>query len=207
MAGRQTKMMFRRDPPDHTRMRRQVYKAFTPKAAKEMRPRLQALVDEALEQMAAKGEAELIGDFAYLLPLVVISEMLGMPRGDDERIRGWSQAITKAIDPSLSEAETEASIAASDAMSEYLLGVIADKRRRPDEALLSVLISIQQQGSELSEEELVDQLMLLYIAGHETTVNLIGNGTRPAEAPGPARAAAARSGARGERHRGAAALR
>jgi cytochrome P450 len=99
-----------------------------------------------------------------------------MPRGDDERIRAWSQAITKAIDPSLTEEETEASIVASDAMSEYLLGVIAEKRRRPDDALLSALIAIQQQGAELSEDELVDQLMLLYIAGHETTVNLIGNG-------------------------------
>jgi cytochrome P450 len=177
MEGRQSKMMFRRDPPDHTRMRRQVYKAFTPKAVKEMRPRLQALVDEALDRMVAKGEAELIGDFAYPLPLVVISEMLGMPRADDEHIRGWSQAITKAIDPSVSEEETEASIEASDAMTDYLLGVIAEKRRRPDDDLLSLLIAIQQRGSDLSEDELVDQLMLLYIAGHETTVNLIGNGT------------------------------
>ena len=177
MEGRQTKMMFRRDPPDHTRLRRQIYRQFTPKAVKELRPRLQAIVDQALARMAEKGETELIEDFAYPLPLVVISEMLGMPRGDDEMIRAWSQAITKAIDPSITEEEMEASIAASDAMSEYLIEVIETKRKQPGDGLLSLLISIQQQGSDLSEAELVDQLMLLYIAGHETTVNLIGNGT------------------------------
>jgi cytochrome P450 len=171
MAGRQTKMMFRRDPPNHTRLRRQIYRAFTPKAVKELRPRLQALVDQSLERLA------LIEDFAFPLPLVVISEMLGMPSGDDALIRGWSRAITKAIDPSISDEDLEASIQASDDMSEYLIRVIEAKRKQPDDALLSLLIDIQQSGDDLSEEELIDQLMLLYIAGHETTVNLIGNGT------------------------------
>jgi len=177
MAGRQTKMMFRRDPPDHTRMRRQIYRAFTPKAVKLLRPRLQALVDQALDRIAEKGETDLIEDFAFPLPLIVISEMLGMPPGDDALIRGWSRAITKAIDPSISDDELEASIQASDDMSEYLIGIIEAKRKRPDEGLLSLLIDIQGKGDDLSEDELIDQLMLLYIAGHETTVNLIGNGT------------------------------
>jgi cytochrome P450 len=177
MAGRQTKMMFRRDPPNHTRLRRQIYRAFTPKAVKELRPRLQALVDQSLERLAEKGETDLIEDFAFPLPLVVISEMLGMPSGDDALIRGWSRAITKAIDPSISDEDLEASIQASDDMSEYLIRVIEAKRKQPDDALLSLLIDIQQSGDDLSEEELIDQLMLLYIAGHETTVNLIGNGT------------------------------
>jgi cytochrome P450 len=144
---------------------------------KQLRPRLQALVDQALDRIAEKGETDLIEDFAFPLPLIVISEMLGMPPGDDALIRGWSRAITKAIDPSISEDELEASIQASDDMSEYLIGIIEAKRKRPEEGLLSLLIDIQGQGDDLSEDELIDQLMLLYIAGHETTVNLIGNGT------------------------------
>ena len=177
MGGRQTKMMFRRDPPDHTRMRRQVYRYFTPKAVKALRPRLQALVDENLDRLAEKGETDLIHDFAFPLPLIVISEMLGMPRGDDGIIHAWSHAITKALDHSISDADMEASVHASNDMAEYLIDVIEAKRKRPVDDLLSFLIGIQQKGAGLSEDELVDQLMLLYIAGHETTVNLIGNGT------------------------------
>ncbi|MEN8183563.1 MAG: cytochrome P450 [Myxococcota bacterium] len=177
LAGRQTKMMFRRDPPDHARLRRQVYRSFTPKAVKELRPRLQALVDQTLDRLAEKGETELIQDFAFPLPLVVISGMLGMPPGDEALIRGWSHAITKALDQSISNEDFEASIEASDQMADYLIGVIEAKRRNPDKDLLSALIEIEKQGAGLSENELVDQLMLLYIAGHETTVNLIGNGT------------------------------
>ena len=177
LGGRQTKMMFRRDPPDHTRLRRQVYHDFTPKAVKALRPRLQALVDEHLEHLAEKGEADLIHDFAFPLPLIVISEMLGMPRGDDGLIHAWSHAITKALDQSISEADEKASVDASNDMAEYLIDVIEAKRKRPADGLLSSLIAIQQQKEGLSEDELVDQLMLLYIAGHETTVNLIGNGT------------------------------
>ncbi len=177
MDGRQTKMMFRRDPPDHTRLRRQIFRQFTPKSVKELRPRLQALVDQSLDRLAEKGETDLIEDFAFPLPLIVISEMLGVPRGDDALIRGWSHAITKAIDPSVGEAEVEASIAASDAMVDYLIEVIDTKRKSPEDDLLSLLISITGEEDQLSEAELVDQVTLLYIAGHETTVNLIGNGT------------------------------
>jgi cytochrome P450 len=177
LGGRQTKMMLRRDPPDHTRLRRQVYSRFTPKAVKALRPRLQALVDEALDRLAEKGETDLIRDFAFPLPLIVISEMLGMPRGDDALIHAWSHAITKALDQSISEADQEASVQASNDMAEYLIDVIEARRKRPADDLLSVLIGIEEKGEVLREDELVDQLMLLYIAGHETTVNLIGNGT------------------------------
>jgi cytochrome P450 len=177
MEGRQTRMMFRRDPPDHKRLRRQIYKEFTPKAVRRRRARLEALVNRTLDRLADKGETDLVEDFAFPLPLDVISDLLGLPEGDEALIREWSQAITKAIDPAVSEADVDASIVASDAMNEYLLGVIADKRKRPDDALLSALIAIADGSDQLSELELVDQLTLLYIAGHETTVNLIGNGT------------------------------
>ncbi len=176
MEGRQSKMMFRRNPPEHTRLRRQIYKQFTPKAVRQRRPRLQALVDQTLDRLAEKGETDLIEDFAFPLPLAVISDLLGLPPGDEAAIRGWSQAITKAIDPAVTDAESDASIVATDAMYEYLLGVIGQKRKSPDDALLSVLIGIADSTDQLSELELVDQLTLLYIAGHETTVNLIGNG-------------------------------
>jgi cytochrome P450 len=176
MEGRQSKMMFRRNPPEHTRLRRQIYKQFTPKAVRLRRPRLQALVEQTLDRLAEKGETDLIEDFAFPLPLAVISDLLGLPPGDEAAIRGWSQDITKAIDPAVSEADVDASIVASDEMNEYLLQVIAQKRKSPDDALLSVLIGITDESDQLSELELVDQLTLLYIAGHETTVNLIGNG-------------------------------
>jgi cytochrome P450/CRP-like cAMP-binding protein len=176
MEGRQSKMMFRRNPPEHTRLRRQIYKQFTPKAVRTRRPRLQALVDRTLDHLAEKGEADLIEDFAFPLPLAVISDLLGLPPGDDAAIRGWSQDITKAIDPAVTPAEVDASVIASDAMNDYLLEVIAQRRKSPDDALLSVLIAIADETDQLTELELVDQLTLLYIAGHETTVNLIGNG-------------------------------
>ncbi len=165
------------DPPDHTRLRRLVSKAFTPKMVHELRPRIQALVDDALDAMAARGEADVIGDLAFPLPFTVISEMLGMPDGNRDEVRGWSHTLTKTLDPILSPEEVDAALAAANNMQSHIQDVLAWKRDHPADDLLTGLIAAEDEGDRLSEIELLDQVLLLYVAGHETTVNLIGNAT------------------------------
>ena len=165
------------DPPDHTRLRRLVSKAFTPKMVHELRPRIQALVDDALDTMAARGEADVIGDLAFPLPFTVISEMLGMPDGNRDEVRGWSHALTKTLDPILTPEEVQAALSAADNMQAHVQEVLAWKREHPADDLLTGLLAAEDEGDRLSELELLDQVLLLYVAGHETTVNLIGNAT------------------------------
>jgi cytochrome P450 len=169
--------MLNRDPPAHTRLRRLVSKVFTPRAVERLRPRIETLVDEALDRAEDRGGLDLIADLAFPLPFVVISEMLGMPEVDRDQLRSWSGTLVRALEP-MSEPEVILAIAeAGDNMRELVSGIIDDKRRAPADDLLSALIAAEDQGDVLSDEELLDQVMLLYIAGHETTVNLIGNGT------------------------------
>jgi len=165
------------DPPDHTRLRRLVSKAFTPKMVQSLRPRIEALVTEALDVMAARGRADVIGDLAFPLPFTVISEMLGMPEGNRDEVRGWSHTLTKTLDPILTPDEVQAALAAADNMLTHVQDVLAWKREHPADDLLSGLLAAEDEGDRLTEEELLDQVILLYIAGHETTVNLIANAT------------------------------
>ncbi len=167
------------DPPDHDRLRRLVSKAFTPKMVESLRPEVERLVAEALDAVVARGTGtmDLIADLAFPLPFTVISEMLGMPTGRRDELRTWSHAVVKTLDPIITVDEARDAVAASDAMIEYVLEVIAMKRRAPADDLLSALIAAEEDGDMLDEQELLDQVILLYIAGHETTVNLIGNGT------------------------------
>jgi cytochrome P450 len=171
--------MLNLDPPDHHRLRRLVSKVFTPRMIEELRPRVQQLVDEHLDAALAAGTAvDLISGLAFPLPFVVISEMLGVPEGRDRsQLREWSGAIVKTFDPILTREETFAAFDAIDAIRLYLEEVIAWKRSNPSDDLLTALIAAEDDGDRLSEIELIEQVMLLYIAGHETTVNLIGNGT------------------------------
>jgi cytochrome P450 len=165
------------DPPDHTRLRRLVSKAFTPNMVRSLRPRVQELVDGMLDEMAVHGEADLIHDLAFPLPFTVISELLGMPDSDREKLREWSHTMTATLDPIFTVDQAKAAIVASDHMLEHVLAAIAWKRAHPADDLLSALLAAEEDGDVLSEDELLDQFVLLYIAGHETTVNLIGNGT------------------------------
>jgi cytochrome P450 len=165
------------DPPDHTRLRRLVSKAFTPKMVNELRPRIQELVDQALDVMAARGDADVIGDLAFPLPFTVISEMLGMPDGNRDEVRGWSHTLTKTLDPILTPEEVQAALAAADNMQAHVQHVLAWKRDHPADDLLTGLLAAEEEGDRLTELELLDQVLLLYVAGHETTVNLIGNAT------------------------------
>jgi len=176
MTDRGTRSMLSRDPPDHTRLRKLVTKAFTPRVIEDLRPRIQTLVDEMLDDAAARGEIDVISQFAFPLPFAVISEMLGVPASDGEQLREWSGLIVRSLEP-LVDADTIRAIAdASDKMFDHVSDLIAQQRKRPTEGLLAALIAAEEQGDVLSDEELVEQVTLLYIAGHETTVNLIGNG-------------------------------
>lgn len=164
------------DPPDHTRLRRLVAKVFTPKAVEDLRPRARAIVDEHLDVVADAGGMDVIADLAFPLPVQVISEMLGMPEGDRDQLREWSHLLAGTLDPILPPEHIRAAFEASGLMADYMRGVIADKRSDPQDDLLSALIHAEDEGDVLSEDEVLDNVILLYIAGHETTVNLIGNG-------------------------------
>ena len=169
--------MLRADPPDHTRLRRLVQKAFTPRVIADLRPLVEQLVDTALDAFDTTGTVDIIGDLAFPLPFVVISRMLGMPETDAARLRDWSHTMTKTLDPILSDDEIRAASDAEERMNAFLLDVFEWKRSEPADDLLTALIVAEDAGDVLSDEELLAQVSLLFIAGHETTVNLIGNGT------------------------------
>jgi cytochrome P450 len=178
-----THNMLNLDPPDHHRLRRLVSKVFTPRVVEELRPRVQELVDEHLaaagaDRGSADDEFDLIAGLAFPLPFIVISEMLGIPEGRDRfQLREWSGAVVKTFDPILTREDQLAAFDAIDNIIAYTNEAIAWKRVHPGGDLLTALVAAEDEGDRLSEQELVEQVMLLYVAGHETTVNLIGNGT------------------------------
>ena len=174
---RGSRAMLNLDPPDHDRLRRLVAKAFTPRTVEELAPLCRRIVDDALDAAEARGGLDVIGDLAFPLPFTVISEMLGMPLDRRDDLRAWSAALVKTLDPIISPDEVEAALDAGDAMTAYVRAVIETKRATPGDDLLSALITAEDHGDVLDEQELIDQVVLLYVAGHETTVNLIGNGT------------------------------
>lgn len=166
------------DPPDHTRLRRLVSKAFTPRAVERIRLRTGELVDDILDDLATRDEpVDLISELAFPLPFTVISEMLGMPEGDRDQLRSWSHTITQILDPLLAMEHTEEIFAASDRMHEVVRDAVAWKRTRDDDDLLTGMIRAEDDGDMLDDNELIDNVTLLFLAGHETTVNLVGNGT------------------------------
>ena len=170
--------MLAQDPPDHTRLRTLVSKAFTPRVVERLRPKIEVLVDAALAGAARRGGLELIDDLAYPLPVSVIADMLGVPRHDWQRFRDWSRVLVSNLDPmTMRDPDRIAALlAARDALNDYLRGVVAERRREPRDDLISALIAVREQGEVLSEPELIVMTNLLLVAGHETTVNLIGNG-------------------------------
>jgi cytochrome P450 len=165
------------DPPDHTRIRRLAQQAFTPRRVETLIPRVQALVDDMLDTVAPRGEMDVIADLAFPLPFAVISEMLGMPEHDRTELRAWSHTLVKSLEPIVVPDEFPEIMEAGDRITEHVEAAIAWKRRHPADDLLTALIAAEEQGDRLSPAELRDQVVLLYLAGHETTVNLIGNGT------------------------------
>ncbi|HTV99833.1 MAG TPA: cytochrome P450 [Streptosporangiaceae bacterium] len=168
--------MLDRDPPDHTRLRRLVSKAFTPRAIEALRPRITGLVDGMLDRMAAEGSVDLVDALAFPLPFSVIAEMLGTPPADHERIRQLTGTVVRSLEPVADPELVRAIMAANEEMSQIAADMIAWKRANPADDLLTALIQAEDDGDVLDDDELVAQTLLLYIAGHETTVNLIAGG-------------------------------
>ncbi|GAA3103615.1 cytochrome P450 family protein [Streptosporangium carneum] len=161
------------DPPDHTRLRRLVSKAFTPRRVEGLRPRIQEITDELVDAMAARGEADLIDDFAFPLPITVICELLGVPSQDRDTFRDWSGTL---VSPALDEGQVRRRQEVNLAIRAYFSEIIAERRAAPRDDLISALVAARDDDELLDDQELLATLTLLLIAGHETTVNLIGNG-------------------------------
>ncbi|MEV7617169.1 cytochrome P450 [Streptomyces sp. NPDC089799] len=165
--------MLRSDPPDHTRLRRLVSKAFTARRVAAMRPRIQALTDRLLDGIVRDGRADLVADFALPLPVTVISELLGVPVDDRLDFQRWTdRMITRGEAPVDPEVVDEA----WQHMRAYITGLIRDKRSAPGDDLLSALITARDEEQQLTEDELIAMVFLLLAAGYITTVNLIGGG-------------------------------
>jgi cytochrome P450 len=165
------------DPPDHTRLRTLVNKAFTPIAIGRLRSRVEELTEQLLDRVTSTGELDLVEDLAYPLPVTVICELLGVPAQDQIRFRAWSGALVHLLDPLVATDTLQRALAARTALRTYLGGLVAQRRAHPADDLLTALVAAEDQGHRLSEPELVSMCLLLLIAGHETTVNLIANGT------------------------------
>ncbi|MFD0593911.1 cytochrome P450 [Catellatospora coxensis] len=162
--------MLSNDPPAHTRLRRIVSSAFTARRIADLRPDVQRISDELLDGFAGRDEVDLIGEYAFPLPLAVICELLGVPMDDRDSFRAWSNTI---IASALAQGDA---LAAATAMNDYVRELVERKRAQPDHALLSALVTAADDGERLTEDELTSLVFLLLLAGHETTVNLIGNG-------------------------------
>ena len=166
--------MLNRDGDDHRRLRRLVSKAFTPRMIEQLRPRIQEIADALIDQVSAAAEMELVSEFAFPLPITVIAELLGVPAADRESFREWSGAM---VSPALAAEELEQADALLGAFVQYLLALFAERRQTPGEDLVSALVAVEDGGDTLSEQELSSMVALLIVAGHETTVSLIGNAT------------------------------
>ncbi len=164
--------MLARDGEDHRRLRSLVQQAFTPKRVAALRPQVQRYADELLDAVIPRGHMDLVADFAFPLPTSVILAMLGVPVDDRDRFRAWSNAL---ITPVLDAATADEAVRLLTQFTDYLRELFAERRRAPQDDLLSGLLAAEEAGDRLSEDELFSTMVLLIVAGHETTVNLIAN--------------------------------
>ncbi len=167
-----------RDPPVHTRLRKLVSKAFTARTVEQLRPFIEKRTDELLTAAADRGRLEVVADLAYPLPVAVISEMLGVPHEDHDRFARWSAVLAKGLDSLMSEpdpAERAVQMQAGDDFRDYFTELAEQRRAEPRDDLISALVVAEEAGDRLTMDELTSTALLLLIAGHETTVSLIGN--------------------------------
>jgi cytochrome P450 len=174
----ETRPFLFRDPPEHTRLRGLVSKAFTPRMVEGLRPRVEAMVDELLDAACERREIDLVRDFAYPLPIQVICEMLGIPATDRDRFSELSAVLARGLDPEFLQPDgaTEKQFASVVAFAEYFFPLLEERRRAPGEDLLSQLALAEEAGDALTEAQMLSTAILLLVAGHETTVNLISGG-------------------------------
>lgn len=162
--------MLNLDPPDHTRLRALVHKVFTPRMVEDLRPRIAAIADDLLDEMAGQSEADYIASFAFPLPIIVIAEMLGIPAADRDQFRKWAKSLLFSGD----EDDNRESLME---FGLYMNALIDDRHDNPQDDIISGLVQAEEDGDKLDRMETMSMLFLLLVAGHETTVNLIGNGT------------------------------
>ncbi len=164
------------DPPDHTRLRRLVSKAFTPRSIERLRPHVQELVDGMLDELADQREIELIESVAYPLPVTVICELMGVPLEDRHLFSDWSGDASRLLDGDIDPPTLERGMVAVMSFINYFNGLFDERRAAPGDDLVSALLAAEEEGDRLTEQELRSIVLLLFVAGHETTMNLIGNG-------------------------------
>jgi cytochrome P450 len=163
------------EPPDHTRLRRLVLKAFTPRTVEAMRPRIQAIVDDLLDAVAGAGEIDLIADYVEPLPVTVIAELLGIPEEDRRHLRPWSRDICLMYELDPPDESAHKAVQASVEFRDYLRALLLERRQRPGGDLISALAAVVDDGDTLTEQELIATCVLLLNAGHEASVNGAGN--------------------------------
>ncbi len=179
LPGHNRLFMLEQDPPDHTRLRRLVSRAFTPRAIERLRPRVAEVVDAHLDRVADAGRMDVIADLALPVPSTLICEMLGVPAADRERFTVWTAQATHLLAEAIAPPEVvERATGAAVELAAYFGALIEERRRHRTDDLLSALIAAEEDGDRLSPEELLSQAIGLLIAGFETTIGLIGNGVR-----------------------------
>jgi cytochrome P450 len=172
--GNPLPMMLTTDPPEHTALRRMVSRAFTPRRIADLEPSIRSRSTRYLGELRQRDNCDLVGDYAALLPMDVISDLLGVPDGDQEQLRKWSDALLHREEGD--KDVTPAGVEAASQLFKYFTAFVADKRARPDDDdLAAALIAIEAEGEQLTEEQVVGFLFLLIIAGNETTTKLLGN--------------------------------
>ena len=164
------------DPPDHTRYRKLVSRAFTVRRAEEMRSRIEEITGELVKAMGKRPDMDVMRDFASALPVIVIAEILGVPAEDQAKFRKWGYDVARTLDINLSYAETRDARDSLKALNSYFEGVFAERRLHPRADLVTALIEAEVDGDRLSDDELMANVLILLVAGFETTVNLLGNG-------------------------------
>jgi cytochrome P450 len=164
------------DDPEHARLRKLLQAPFTARSIERLRTDVQARVDAHLDRLGSSGPAELIAAFAYPLPVEVFCDMLGIPAEEGPRFRAWTAAVARSLDVVISEEDYDACMVLLEEMEQYLSDIADAKRAAPDDRVLSALLAAEVDGQRLTHGELVPQLITLYVAGHEPTTALIGNG-------------------------------
>jgi cytochrome P450 len=168
--------MFDKEPPDHTRLRSLVHKAFTPRRVENLRERIQSVANQLIDGAESQGQMDIIADFAIPLPIAVIAELLGFPQENRHRLRTWSQDIVTMYELNHTPEQAQRAVQAASEFSECLRDLAEQRRHKPQDDLITALAQAEEAGDCLTEDELISTCVLLLNAGHEATVNVIGNG-------------------------------
>jgi cytochrome P450 len=175
-TGRNSDTLVLRDDPDHNRLRKLLQRPFGPRPVEALRAMVAERVDGSMAELAGRDGMDVIGDFAYPLPVAVFNEMLGLPDEDAPQVRAWIAAVARMLDPVIDDEEHARCNVLMNEMYDYLDTQIEAKRRAPADDVLTALVQAEEDGDRLTRDELVGQVVTLYVAGHEPTMSLIGNG-------------------------------